>query len=453
MKLVALYIGTTTICVFLYSRKTNEILKIRTLNNSLITCPEGEYQQDAQAIFQKVKTILDNLIESSVDVIEGISLSSQMHGILYVDAEGQAVSPFYTLQNQRGLNKTRGISLENELSEKLGYQVYSGYGIVTHYSLFLEKVIPASARYLCNIGDYVCMRLSGGSVPVTDITLGSSMGICNLETGKISRALDDFGTKFNSYLPEIVPTTTILGNYGNIPVIHPLGDNQASFLGSVKERDTSILLNYGTSGQISFYCEKSEKFSGFEMRPLGNEGYIHVAFSLCGGNSYKLLARFFEETISLFTSNQQVTPIRVMDEMDIDLFQETIECMPLFFGSREGKGEFGYFKNITEANFTPRHFVAAIVQGMAKELFRYYDGLSDTVKSRFSRLVVAGNGIRKNRHLQNVVINKFGKPISIVCRSEESCLGAIINAGKGTGIYTNYSEGATEIVDYIKCDL
>jgi sedoheptulokinase len=126
--------------------------------------------------------------------------------------------------------------------------------------------------------------------------------------------------------------------------------------------------------------------------------------------------------------------------------------MPLFLGKRDGKGEFGYFKNITEANFTPQHVLTAVVQGMAKELYQYYEGLSDTTKHRFSHLVGAGNGIRKNRHLQNAVSYKFGKPVSLVSHSEESCLGAIINAGKGTGIYSSYQEGAAEIVDYLNPD-
>lgn len=452
MNLIGLDIGTTTICGVLYSRNTSEILKVSNLNNAFITSLKGEYQQDPQAILQKVKTILDDLIEFSTAAIAGISLSSQMHGILYVDKDGQAVSSYYTWQNQRGLKTTGGISLEHELSSLLGQQVYTGYGIVTHYSLFREGTIPPSARYICNIGDYVCMKLTGGSIPVTDITLGSSMGICSLETGTKTKELEAIGTTFNSYLPEMVSTTTLLGNYSHIPVIQPLGDNQASFLGSVKDRDKSILLNYGTAGQISFFSEERETHSGLEMRPLGNEGYIHVAFSLCGGKSYALLARFFEETVSLFTPNQQVDPMRVMDEMSIDCTEESIDCMPLFLGKRDGKGEFGYFKNITEANFTPQHVLTAVVQGMAKELYQYYEGLSDTTKHRFSHLVGAGNGIRKNRHLQNAVSYKFGKPVSLVSHSEESCLGAIINAGKGTGIYSSYQEGAAEIVDYLNHD-
>jgi sedoheptulokinase len=370
-----------------------------------------------------------------------------MHGILYVDKYGQEVSPYYTWQNPRGYKKTGDESLEYSLSEMLGYPVYTGYGIVTHYSLYKEKNIPASARVVCNIGDYVCMNLSGASVPFTDITLGNSMGICNIKSGQKSKSLDLLGSECSGYFPEIVPTTKLLGEYRGIPVIQALGDNQASFLGSVRDKERSVLLNYGTAGQISFYSKRYENYSGFETRPLCNEGFIHAAFSLCGGNSYKILAHFFKETTSLFSLGTISDTIKIMDEMVLDFSNETIDCMPLFFGQRGRKSDSGYFKNITEENFTPGNMVKAIVQGMVKELHQHYEELPNSVKNRILYLIGSGNGIRKNRHLQNAVKLTYGKNVSLLNHSEESCIGAIINAGKGTGIYADYSEGAAEIID------
>ena len=133
--------------------------------------------------------------------------------------------------------------------------------------------------------------------------------------------------------------------------------------------------------------------------------------------------------------------------MVLDFSNETIDCMPLFFGQRGRKSDSGYFKNITEENFTPGNMVKAIVQGMVKELHQHYEELPNSVKNRILYLIGSGNGIRKNRHLQNAVKLTYGKNVSLLNHSEESCIGAIINAGKGTGIYADYSEGAAEIID------
>ena len=64
-----------------------------------------------------------------------------MHGMLYVDASGRAVSPLYTWQDGSG-----ELLLENgESSVQLLKEVVaaaSGYGIVTHFYLQKKGQIP-----------------------------------------------------------------------------------------------------------------------------------------------------------------------------------------------------------------------------------------------------------------------------------------------------------------------
>ena len=450
MNLIGLDIGTTSICGVLYSTDRRKTLKVATQNNEFISSSIGEYQQNPNQILAKIKSILDELIDFSKDNISGISLSSQMHGILYVDRDGEAVTPFFTWQNQRGLKKTGEDKLETILSKKLNHPVYSGYGIVTHYSLYLEDSIPLSAQYFCNIGDFVCMNLVGNKIPITDITIANSMGICEVKTGKVLDSLKVLKDDCLKYLPEITSSTKVLGTYKNIPVIQPIGDNQASFLGSVKEKDKSLLLNYGTAGQISFFTKQYEEYSGFETRPLGNdEGYIHAAFSLCGGNSYKILSRFFESVIYSLTSDENnYNLIKKMDELDLDFSTQEINCMPYFLGKRGDESQNAYFNNITEANFTLENVVKALVQGMVNELYENYLNLPKEVKNKIQILVGAGNGIRKNKHLIKAVELTYKKPVKLFNLSEESCLGSIIHAGKALGIYKDYNEGSFDIVFY-----
>ena len=42
-----------------------------------------------------------------------------------------------------------------------------------------------------------------------------------------------------------------------IPVFVPIGDNQASFLGSVANRHSQLAINVGTGGQVSAYSDKT----------------------------------------------------------------------------------------------------------------------------------------------------------------------------------------------------
>jgi hypothetical protein len=85
---------------------------------------------------------------------------------------------------------------------------------------------------------------------------------------------------------------------------------------------------------------------------------------------------------------------------------------------------------------------------MVHKLSQYYSNLPNYVQNNIIHLVGAGNGIRKNQHLIKAAELKYGKSLILLNQSEESCLGVFINAGKGIGVYSNYSDGALEIVKY-----
>jgi len=140
--------------------------------------------------------------------------------------------------------------------------------------------------------------------------------------------------------------------------------------------------------------------------------------------------------------------MKKMDDMDLDLSIKDIECMPYFLGQRGVDSNNAYFTNITEANFTPQNIVKSLVQGMANELYFFYRNLPKDKKDSIKYIIGSGNGIRKNRHLQKAVEIIYKKPLHLFNLHEESCLGAIIHAGKGAGIYENYHDGSFDIVNY-----
>lgn len=85
----------------------------------------------------------------------------------------------------------------------------------------------------------------------------------------------------------------MLGQYKGIPVTVALGDNQASFLGSVGFQENTVLLNMGTGGQISVLSDQLFEGNGIEARPFTKGKYLLVGASLCGGRAYAVLEKFF----------------------------------------------------------------------------------------------------------------------------------------------------------------
>ncbi|MDC7241089.1 MAG: hypothetical protein PQJ50_12095, partial [Spirochaetales bacterium] len=86
--------------------------------------------------------------------------------------------------------------------------------------------------------------------------------------------------------------------------------------------------------------------------------------------------------------------------------------------------------------------------GMINELRRFYVTLPEEIRESLDFLAAAGNGIRKNSHLIKAAEASYGMKVNLLDLSEESCLGAAINGGKGAGIFKDYNEGADRIVRY-----
>lgn len=65
--------------------------------------------------------------------METIGLTGQMHGILYIDEDGNCVSPLYTWQDGRGnLPEFDGKSVVCLVKEETGFSISTGYGLATH---------------------------------------------------------------------------------------------------------------------------------------------------------------------------------------------------------------------------------------------------------------------------------------------------------------------------------
>ena len=80
-----------------------KILEAKTVENGCFieTGNEWERIQYAKEIVERAVNLLDYFLEKYPHV-ERIGLTGQMHGIVYLNAEGRSVSPLYTWQDGSG---------------------------------------------------------------------------------------------------------------------------------------------------------------------------------------------------------------------------------------------------------------------------------------------------------------------------------------------------------------
>lgn len=237
-------------------------------------------------------------------------------------------------------------------------------------------------------------------------------------------------------LPEVTDDFISVGSYKGIPVSAAIGDNQASFLGSVENAADSVLVNMGTGGQISILSDTYFTAKGIEARPFVKGHYLLAGSSLCGGRAYALLEHFFRsyaEAAGITGVDHYSVMGKILDEKNDG---EKLKVNTTFSGTREKPEKRGSIKNIGTENFTPKALIGGVLEGMAEELYKMYRKIEKGLAGPKTRMVASGNGIRKNRHLQEVMSEKFGMGLELAKREEEAAYGAAVSGMIAAGELT-----------------
>lgn len=431
MKTLGLDIGTTTISAVVYEEGRGVLASRTVKNDSWLSGESWERLQDPAVIYEKSLDSVKALLVEHPDV-QAIGLSGQMHGILYLNDRGEPVSPLYIWQDGRGdLPYDESESWAAHLSRLTGYALATGYGMVTHYYNVNHGLVPADAAVLCTIHDYVAMKLSGRTSPLTEPTDAASLGLYDGPNRCFDLAALEKADIDPVILPGIVEDPCLGTGELGVPVYAALGDNQASFLGATGGRTDVLLVNMGTGGQISVYSPDHVMTDTLETRPFPDGGWLLVGASLCGGRSYALLENFFCQTVKMVTGEEVSTYEAMARLMEANPVPENIpETVTLFQGTRKNPDLRGSITGIGTENFTPLHLIYGVMNGMARELQQMYQGYLDIGGKALAAMIGSGNGLRKNKHLCRVFEEAFRCPLILSENDEEAACGAAIYAMK-----------------------
>ena len=427
MKILGIDIGTTSICGIVFDTQTKNITASKTLPNSSFIKTENSYEkiQNPDVIMNTVNEILDGFYS---DDIGAVGFSGQMHGIVYTDENADAVSPLYIWQDERAAAEYKD---GKSYAEYLG--CFAGYGLATDFYNEKNGLVPENARYLCTIADYAVMKLCGNKKPLVHITNAASLGCFDLVNNKF--------TIDNPRLPEVTAEFRAAGKYKGIPVCVALGDNQASFIGSVSNSDDA-LINIGTGSQISWLSDELVSAEGVENRPFDGKRYLAAGCALCGGRAFAMVEKLFREIANLVSDNEITSMYSAIDKILSEKTETTLSADCRFCGTRNDPSVRGGIINISEENFTAADIALSVLNGMSDELYQMYKNGG----KKAEKLICSGNGIRKNSALRKVVSDMFGCEIRIPLFEEEASFGAALAASVACGM----SESITDACKMIK---
>lgn len=426
-------IGTTSISAVVVENMDKVLCSV-TENSmaNLATQNDWEMLQDAKHILDKVFQIIEGL-EKRFPEVEAIGVTGQMHGIVYLDREGEIVSPLYTWLDGRGnLPFGENETYAQHITNVTQCEVATGMGFVTHFYNMRNGLVPANASVFCTIYDCLAMKLCAKKRPVIHPSSAASFGLFDVAK-KVYRVdcLEKLGIQADM-CPAVLENDGYVGETGRgVPVAVGLGDNQASYLGAVQDKETDVLVNIGTGSQVSFYVDKDcEAGQNFEIRPFIFGKYLMVGSSLNGGASFELLEKLFCEIAAIVNEREVQSCYSAIDDyLEKNCIPENIPTINTqFFGTRWNPEIHASMMNLTSDNFHALNLIYGFLYGMAEELHQMYLGYCAQNKVKFSRLIGSGNGIRKNPAMCKCLAAVFGMPITISRFEEEAACGAAFYA-------------------------
>ena len=444
--LIGLDIGTTSISAVAAEVSSGALLRSVTVpNDGILPSPDGVSRlQDPVRIVETALGLKESLA-AEFSPVAAIGVTGQMHGILYLDRAGRAVSPLYTWQDGRGNLPYGKSTYAAHLSTRSCYPLASGFGLVTHFINREQGLVPSEAVTFCTIQDYIALLLARRKTPLLHASDAASFGCFDLEAHTFDRfAMEKLGFD-NAFLPAVTAETAIIGQDGSIPVAAAIGDNQASVLGSLRE-NADILVNIGTGSQVSAVVSAPVPFPAGAVRPYVDGKFLLAGSPLCGGRAYALLHRFFARCAELFGGDGRDI-YTVMNDMAAEQPEDhSLTVDTRFCGTRNDPALRGALSEISEDNFTPEQLTRGVLWGMTAELRGLYGEMP--LLSPATGLVGSGNAVRKNPVLRRYLEEQFNLPLKLPVHREEAAFGAAVFAAAATGVYRDIPTAQAAMIHY-----
>ena len=469
--LLAIDLGTTkTTCIGVNAETGRVVARAtQTTAGRLASSIPGRSEWDSRAMIASGLDCIHSLVaQPGIDPREvlGLGITGQQHGSLVVAPDLEPLTSFFNWQDQRGrelaTDETSWLDVANRrlgsnVRQRTGCRINTGFLGMNLFWLSQNDQLPSNG-FACFLTDLFAALLTG-EAPVTEPTCAGGSGLFDVANRSWDEpaiaALELPRTMF----PRIQEATTRVGQVtatmsertglpAGLPVMTPIGDHQASFLGSVKDRHYSLLINVGTGAQAAMFTPDCRFEPPIELRPFPVAGNLLSNVGLPGGWSYQVLENFYRAVGAELFGHTIDTPLyKQMTRLATNAARDSagLVCVPTFSGTRSAPDQTGSLTGMTPDNLTPGNLTRSVLEGMAEGFRTAADQIEIITQQSPTRLVGAGNGLRENAVLAEIVELKFGLKPHVTEHREEAAFGAALIAGVGSGAFADLDDAAALI--------
>lgn len=453
-------LGTSSVkaCI---ADSSGEVLAIGAYRYTFDSPLFGYAEQNLSVWWSSTKMAIANALKqldkSQIDDIRCIGLSGQMHGLISLDRNGKQVRPAILHCDQRTVQEVDDIYqiCSQEEVEKVTLNRLST-GFLLPSLLWVKKNEPGKYEDIWKImlpKDYIRFELTGQiGTEYSDASGTLAFDVMNKDWAY--GLINKLGLRTDIF-PPCSKSSAIAGNLrkevaeelglsAGIAVVFGGGDQPMQALGNGVIEPGMITSTIGTSGQVFVV----------QSQPALNPEFSTNIFCNVLPDSWFSLGAIMSAGVALQWLTTKIIHKTDMNELEPMIRElppgsEGVVFLPYLMGERtphmnaDAKGMF--FGLTIKHDY--RYMVRAVMEGVC---FALKDCLVllDKDGGASNQKVIASGGGANSHTWKQIQADVYNRKIRTTKATENACLGAIILAGIGTGIFTDAKQACKQMVQY-----
>ena len=456
---IGLDVGTSGVKALLVTAD-GEIAASATEEYPLLTPKPGWTEQDPESWWAASCRVLRSLVERAEAPIEAIGLTGQMHGAVFLDADGEVIRPALLWNDQRTADECADI--ESRLGSRR-LRGITGNPALTGFQapkiLWLRKQEPeayARLRHVLLPKDFIRYRLSG--TLATDASDAAGTLLLDLVRRDWSEEILTALDMPLEWLPKVHEGPDITGHVNTdgakasglqegLPVIAGGGDNAAAAVGSGVVGEGTGLVSLGTSGVVFVASDKPK------VDPDGAlHAFCHAVPGRCHLMGVILSAggslRWYRDHLAGLTVGTDANAYDIIFDRasEVSPGADDLFYLPYLAGERTPHMDpfaRGAFVGLTLAH-DDRHLARAVIEGIS---FALKDSLvlMDRLGVSPDQLLALGGGARSPLW-RTWLASILGVGLQRLEVEEGPAMGAALLGAVGAGIHSDVETAVANMV-------
>jgi glycerol kinase len=320
----------------------------------------------------------------------------------------------------------------------------------TKIEWILDRVDPdrggvGAGRLRCGTLDtWLAARLTGGRAFVTDGSNASCGGFYDFLTRGWSPAILDALRVPAGALPQVVDSSTILGDLGvpglpHVPLAALIGDQQAAMMGQLRLTPGEVKITYGTSAMVDLNAGPEPIWSTHAAYPLvlwqrdGVPTFCLEGTAITAGAAVTWLR---DGLGVIATPAESATLAGSVPDAGGAWAVPAFQGLGTPYMDTRARAVIGGLSRAT----TRAHVVRAVLEGIAWRCREVYDALRADAPFAPPATLRADGGAARNDMLLQLQADALGIPVERPTIVQAGALGAGYLAGLATGVWSSTDE-------------